>query len=472
LSQSAAGSEFWIPPRLAWSPNGEFLAVVDKGSPQDPESIFLLSIRGDQKRKLTTPPAQSGSDLAPAFSPDGRTLAFIRVRTGGYGPCGIYLLSLSADGTPAGEPRRLLSEEWMIHGLDWTADGRSIVFSAVGPGISPILWRIPVSGGKPQRLDVGGDARYPAASREGDRLVYARKVIEVNIWRTTRPASTDLASTGEGGSPEGFIHSTGYDLNPKYSPDGERIAFVSSRSGIGEIYICDSDGSNQQRLTSFGEARRRFRDHRSGGSGEPRWSPDGRLIAFQSCMKGDRDIYVVSAEEGTAPRRLTREASQDVSPSWSKDGKWIYFGSDRTGDWQIWRMPSEGGPAEQVTKNGGYEAFESADGRFVYYAKRWPTPGIWKVPVAGGEETQVLDDGTDTYWELLKEGICYIPGVPRGEHTIKFFRFATGRLEHVGEAPGGWRLHKGFAASPDGRWILYPHVDEYESDIMLVENFR
>jgi Tol biopolymer transport system component len=392
------------------------------------------------------------------------------MRTRGFGPYDIYLLPLAGDGTPTGEPRRLTSEEWGIFGVDWTADGESIVFSAAGPGISPTLWRIPVSGGKPQRLNVGDNARYPAVSRQGDRLVYVRRVVDVNIWRTSGPTSTDPASTGKGDSPERLIHSTRYDVAPKYSPDGKKIAFVSGRTGVFEIYMCDSDGSNQQRLTSFGEARRRFRDDRFGGSGSPRWSPDSRLVAFQSTrMEGNTDIYVVSAEEGTAPQRLTHEASREVCPSWSKDGKWIYFGSNRSGDWEIWRMPSEGGTAERVTKNGGYEAFESADGRFVYYAKQWPTPGIWRVPVAGGEEAKVLDDGTYECWELLKDGICFITRAPQSGRAITFLRFATGQVKQVAELRGPPRS---LAVSPDGRWILCPRVDKYESDIMLVENFR
>ena len=80
---------------------------------------------------------------------------------------------------------------------------------------------------------------------------------------------------------------------------------------------------------------------------------------------------MINAAGGSA-RRLTDDKSEDVLPSWSRDGRWIYFGSRRSGDWQIWRMNMDNEQLEQVTRNGGFEAFESADGKTLYFAKREP----------------------------------------------------------------------------------------------------
>jgi Tol biopolymer transport system component len=121
----------------------------------------------------------------------------------------------------------------------------------------------------------------------------------------------------------------------------------------------------------------------------PRLSPDGRWIAFDSDKAGNYDIYVVSTAGGQA-HRLTSGQSLNVSPSWSQDGRWIYFGSNRSGDWQIWKQPAQGGTAMPVGKTeGADEAFESFDGKFVYYAKS-DVPGIFRAPLAGGEATRVL----------------------------------------------------------------------------------
>jgi Tol biopolymer transport system component len=181
----------------------------------------------------------------------------------------------------------------------------------------------------------------------------------------------------------------------------------------------------------------------------------------------------VVAAEGGSTRRLTPERSNEVRPSWSGDGRWVYFGSDRTGTWQVWKEPAEGGPAVQVTKNGGREAFESPDGKVVYYSKQQGVSGIWRVPVEGGEEIQVFDQGEQGHWALQDQGICFLTRTP--DPTIKLFSFRSRRVEQLAALPKEARTSVGrpaLAVSPDGRWILYVQVDRVESDIVLVENFR
>jgi Tol biopolymer transport system component len=108
-------------------------------------------------------------------------------------------------------------------------------------------------------------------------------------------------------------------------------------------------------------------------------------------------IWTVNADGGSL-HRLTAGGTGDVAPSWSRDGAWIYFASPRSGDLQIWKMSSEGGPAVQVTRKGGFEGFETEDGRFLLYVKGRETPGIWRVPTAGGEEILVSDCDQVGYW--------------------------------------------------------------------------
>jgi len=259
-----------------------------------------------------------------------------------------------------------------------------------------------------------------------------------------------------------LIASTQFDGGQQFSPDGRRIVFTSTRSGSYEIWVCDSDGSNPRQLTFFGGP----------DTGTPRWSLDGRQIVFDSTPQGHSDIFVVSAEGGR-PRRLTTESSNDCVPSWSRDGRWIYFASDRTGAWQVWKMPAEGARAVQVTKQGGFAAFESLDGRTLYYAKGQNRPGLWKVSVEAGEETQILPQPAAYWWRcwgLTAEGIYFYNA---GTKAIEFFSFATHKVTQIvkpEKPPGDARM--GFAVSSDGRWILYAQIDNVASDIMLVENFR
>jgi len=93
-------------------------------------------------------------------------------------------------------------------------------------------------------------------------------------------------------------------LEPQFSPDGNTIAFTSSRSGNHEIWVCDREGRNPMQLTAFGGP----------APGSPRWSPDNRWIAFDSPKAGNSDIYIISADGG-APHRLTDGPSNNTRPS-------------------------------------------------------------------------------------------------------------------------------------------------------------
>jgi Tol biopolymer transport system component len=442
----------WSQCRLSWSPDGKFLAVADRASPQDRYGIFLLSVEDGQKQKLTSPPASS-DDIYPAFSPDGRTLAFIR--SSRLNSEDLYFISIQS-----GKLQRLTADERRIHSLAWTADGREIVFSSNrGGGFG--LWRAAVSGGRPERLAVTGQNAYsPAISRRGNRLAYNVAFLDSNIWRLDRSSAA-----GRQNSPTKLISSTRQDHSPQFSPDRKKIVFASDRSGSDELWVCESDGSNPAQLTFFdGPA-----------NGTPRWSPDGQQIVFDARPAGNADIYVVSAEGGK-PRPLTLEPSHDVMPSWSRDGRWIYFCSNRSGAFQAWKVPAAGGQAVQVTKQGGFEAFESLDGKLLYYTKGRGPGGIWQMPVTGGEERQVpelLSAGYWRYWAVLDDGIYFVAPKASARPTINFFNVATHRVMQLGVLERDpLQGPPGLTVSPDGRWVLYVQADQSISDIMLVENFR
>lgn len=435
---------------LDWSPDGKYLAYVGRG-PNRSETIFLLAVDNPQDKRPLTISVGQAADSFPRFSPDGQTVAFVRfldVRD-------IFLVR-----TAGGEPKRLTFDDTFVYGLDWTPDGAYIVFSSHHLSDSVRMWRVLASGGQPEPLFTPpGLAEESSLSRDGRRLAYTQREWNANIWQYEVAPKAGLSAP-----PTKVIASEGYNASPQFSPDGKRVAFVSSRSGNGEIWVCESDGSNPRQLTSFHVPVDAY----------PHWSPDGREIAFQASPEGHAGIYVVSAEGGR-PRRLTTDASIVAAPSWSRNGKWIYFGSDKSGAWQVWKVPPEGGHAVQVTKKGGFAALESQDGNTLYYAKRLKFPGyrkfqgLWKVPVEGGEETLVLKElaaGLYDCWDLTGEGIYFY-----NAHTnaIEFFCFATHKVTQIAkpEKRGG-----PLAVSPDGRWILFSQVDLDTSHIMLVEDFR
>jgi Tol biopolymer transport system component len=432
---------------LDWSPDGKYLAYSEGRGGQRNPTIFLLAVDTPDNIRLLIKQAGQTEDCSPRFSPDGRNVAFVRWM--GQPAHDIFVVPLAG-----GEPKRLTFDNGFIRGLAWTPDGAYVIFSSNRLGGTFRLWKVPPRGGQPEPLPVGqGGAFYPTLSRDGRRLAYTQRDSNINIWRCEVPRATRRSAP-----PTKLIASTYSSLSPQFSPDGKRIVFTSDRSGGWEIWVCDSDGSNPQQLTFF----------EGPAVCQPHWSPDGRQIAFDSSAEGRGAVYVVSVEGGR-PRRLTAGASDDGVPTWSRDGKWIYFASDRTGAVQTWKMPAEGGQAVQVTKKGGYVAFESPDGKILYYAKGYADPGLWKVPVGGGEETPVLEQLAEGYrwaWGLGGEGIYFYNASTK---AIELLNFATHRITQIAkpEKPV-WTV----AVSPDGRWILYDQLDQNTSKIMLVENFR
>jgi Tol biopolymer transport system component len=435
---------------LDWSPDGKYLAYVDRG-PSQSDVIFLLAVDNPQDKRPLTISFVGQADFFPRFSPDGRTVAFIRFADGGD----IFLVPAAG-----GEPRRLTFDNTYINGLDWTPDGAYIIFSSDRQGGRWGLWKVRASGGQPEPLSVGQDGGYGyALSRDGHRLAFAQLELNENIWRYE-------VSAGERPSapPKKVIASTGINTEPQFSPGGKEVAFVSWRSGNWGIWVCDREGANPRQLATSQVQVDAY----------PHWSPDGREIAFVASPEGHPAIYVVSAERGT-PRRLTLDDRSVGAPTWSRDGKWIYFGSNRSGAWQVWKVPSGGGHAAQVTKKGGFAAQESQDGKTLFYAKKLQFPGwrkyrgLWKVPVEGGQETLVLKElepGESDCWGMTGEGIYFY-----NDHTntIDFFSFATRRITHIAkpEKQGG-----PLAVSPDGRWVLFSQTDVHTSHIMMVENFH
>jgi Tol biopolymer transport system component/DNA-binding winged helix-turn-helix (wHTH) protein len=443
------GTIEWERGALSWSPDGKRLIFPDGKSAKSASYIYSLRLDTLLAQRLTNPPELSDGDYSPAFSPDGSKIAFVRGTEGAVRD----IFIADANG---GSPRQLTFDRRYVSGLAWTADSSALVFSSDRGGKFS-LWRIAVTGGEPERLSIGGeDAFSPTISRQGNHLAYTQRSAKWSIVRVSlkNPQTKDSITR--------VLSSTQQDSFAHFSPDSSRIAFQSVRSGTQEIWLASINGTNLVKLTSF----------EGPLTGSPTWSPDGRQLAFDSRPKGQSHIYVTNIEGGV-PHALTDGAYNDILPSWSRDGHWVYFGSNRTGSWQIWKAPAAGGEAQQVTRQGGFIGTESMDGAYLYYVKA-DSPGVFRIPVQGGDEVQILKQPAVSDWSnwgLNKDGIYFLNSSVR-PFSVDFYDFATKKISHLKNLDRIKTEISSLTPSPDGKWLLYTDLGEAGSRITLVENFH
>lgn len=419
---------------LAWWPDGKSLVVRD--TENGAASLFRIQLDDGRREPITHAPVDE-NDGRPAFSPDGKWLAFLRYQASGTKVCVLR---------PRDPAERCLAQG-AITDIAWARDSRHIWYNdAQG------LWSVNVDGAaEPQEL-LPGSFTGLATDRSGHRFAFVRSYSDMNVWRVGR----------DGKDAKRLIASSGEDSAPDWSPDGKRIVLRSNRSGTFELYTYAADGSDGKQITHFGAH-----------IDNPRWSPDGKWIAFDGNRSTidpkvkHHNVYVVPAEGGPF-RAITDDAVHYEQPAWSPDGQWLYYLKDATSE-ETWRVRPAGGAPQLVDPQPMQDLAFSPDGQFLYYVRNNGAAGIRRARLgSGSDETLPGTGGVQLfrYWSLARDGIFFIPGPPDTE--LRFLNLRTRKVSRIAAVPS--KLYKGprgLAASPDGRWILYTLEDVAASDIML-----
>jgi eukaryotic-like serine/threonine-protein kinase len=379
------------------SPDGQTMAFVRRSGGSN--KIWTLRTGGQNPTNLT--PDCDRDSGSPAFSPDGKVVAYSTTCDGG----GILLVGAT------GENARRLTRNG--DSPAWSPDGREIVYDTeigwtpAGRFTTSELWIADVASGKTRKI-FDGDAVQPDVSPHGLRIAYwgiPADGSQRDIWTVPYP-SGPYPSGGPAGKPVAVTHDAALDWNPVWSSDGRFLYFLSDRDGsmnLWRVPIDEKTGAPQgppeprtlpsREVAGFAIARgggqlayvvneweysieRLTLDPAGAVRGGPievlkstrsfsfaSETPDGTQMTFDSQGSVREDIFIARSD-GTRSRRLTDDAPRDRAPFFFPDGKRIAFQSDRGSGWDIWSIATDGSDLKQLTKGtNAFTPIVSPDGR-------------------------------------------------------------------------------------------------------------
>ncbi|HEV8385340.1 MAG TPA: protein kinase [Candidatus Acidoferrales bacterium] len=447
-----------------FSPDGTQIAYSAEIEELHNMDIYLQIIGAGAPLRLTRDPLP---DMFPAWSPDGRYIAFLRFS----GTKGDVMLMPALGGAPR-KLRELGFLNSQLFALSWTADSKRVLFSQPKQEREPAgIFSLNVETGEAQRLttspaDSLGDF-FAEGSPEGERIAFVR----FEAWSR---GDIYLLSTA-GAEPRRLTNLRTSMSRPAWTSDG-RSLIVRIPNGLWRVPV---DGSAPEQMPFGGEDAGFPAVGRKGNrmayalfeldmniwrapgpaaseKGKPllvapstrrefdiHVSPDGKKLAFGSDRSGAREIWVSDAD-GSSPVQLSHVGGANCgSPRFSWDGKWLAFDSVQDGRTNIYVVAAEGGVVRRLT-HGNADHIRpswSADGKWIYFGSdRGGESHVWKMPAEGGEPVQVTKggggaeafespDGQWLFYSKRSGGIWKMPA-QGGEETLL-----------IKDAPfGGWYL--------------------------------
>jgi len=444
-----SGKETWLIGGAydpAPSPDGMHIAV--DASWAGPRRIWILDAQAHNPQQATTDSSEEIVHIAPAWSPDGKKIAFQNIERTKFD---IRVVDLES------KAQTFLTDDYSIDiRPTWSSSGKFVYFSSDRGGGTNI-WRATPQGALQQVTTGAGQDVEVAISRDGKRMAFVTLRQNADLWRLPVSPRTGLAT----GQPEAVISTTREDSRGAWSPDGTSIAFNSDRSGEMNIWIHSLAQGSARQLTTG-----------RGGDFQPNWSPDMKKIAFFSSRSGKPNIWLAEVPGG-ALRQLTAGESRSVNPFFSPDGARIAFQSDRSGRLEVWVMNADGSGARQLTNlgiTGHFMRWTDSGAGIIFRCTCGGKPATMLVPAAGGEAVKFAEQKGGSHisfspdrsriMDVLYHRVLWVSPV-KGGPPEKVFEFSDPsiRIDYP-----VW--------SPDGKWVLFDRQHPRGGDVWVMKDFE
>lgn len=383
---------------IDWTSDGAGLLLSRRGvladglGPNAAGSVHRLDLASGAITPITYAPAAVGNDdLQPRSSPDGRWIAF---RRGAYPYSDIWVMPASG-----GEARQVTRLRAPIRGYAWHPDSTQLLISSAHERMHA-LYRVDIATGTPIALGVSA-ATFPSVARHAAVMVWQNETELAQLMQFAPGTGVASGSGAEGEPLAGSLvePSTRSEYQPAISPDGGRMAFISTRSGEPQVWVRDFASGSAFPLTRLQKRE----------PVNPQWSPDATSLLFVARSAGSSELMRIEIASG----RMQRLSQVDERARWgayARDGRSIYFSSDRSGAWQVWRMDADGANAGQLSTEGGYDPRDWLGDGAIYYTKETDR-GLFRLELATRAETRV--SWITGYWNmdafvLRHDGIWYL----------------------------------------------------------------